>query len=172
MRLLGAINEARNLRLDSSGTVEDFYADTSDFFSVLGGRCTATTGCPSLPVSHSSRFVQYHTALKALYTTALVKAWGYGWTTGRVDVRALDHAYFNTILTGSGFDMRTPLGQGRIRLVSPQIAHWDFESLPLDRTTGAIGILDIRFAPEPTACLMLAVGAGALVVLKRVSQKR
>ena len=165
LRLLGAIDEARNLRLTGTGTV-DFYAHAPNPFSALGGRCTATTGCPSLPVSQASRVVQYYTSLKNLYTTALVRAWGYAWTTGRVFISAPDNAYLDTRITRSGYDNRTPLGQGVIQLVSPHIAHWNFASLPLDRATGAIAILniEIRFVPEPKGWLMLASGIGLLGV--------
>jgi hypothetical protein len=168
LRLLGAIDEMRNLRFAGSGTV-DFYAHTPDAFSALGGRCTATTGCPSLPISHASRAVQYYTALKGVYTTALVKAWGYAWTTGKVYVNAYDDAYLDTKITRTGYDNRTPLGQGVIQLVSPHIAHWNFASLPLDRATGAIAILniEIRFVPEPKGWLMLVGGIGLLSVFYR-----
>jgi hypothetical protein len=168
LRLLGAIDEMRNLRLTGSGTV-DYYAHAPEPFSALGGRCTATTGCPSLPVSQGSRIVQYYTSLKNLYTTALVNAWGYAWTTGKVYIRANDGAYLDTGFTQSGYDNRTPLGQGFIQLVSPHIAHWNFASLPLDRTTGAIAILniEIRFVPEPKGWLMLVGGIGLLSVVYR-----
>jgi hypothetical protein len=166
LRLLGAIDEMRNLRLTGSGTV-DFYAYATEPFSALGGRCTAKR-CPWLPVSQASRSVQYYTALRGLYTTALVKSWGYAWTTGRVQVVASD-SYFNTEITRSGYDNRTPLGQGNIQLVSPHIAHWDFATLPLDRATGAIAILniEIRFVPEPKGWLMLVSGIGMLGVIYR-----
>jgi hypothetical protein len=172
MRLLGAIAEARSLRVYDTGTV-DFYAHAADPFSALGGRCTATTGCPSPPISQASRTVQYYTSLKNLYTTASVRSWGYAWTTGTVHIRAYDNAYLDTALTRNGYDYRTPLGQGTIQLVSPRVAYWDFANLPLDRMTGAIAILniEIRFVPEPAAALLLAVGAGALVLLRRVSTR-
>ena len=114
MRLLGGIDEARDLRLTGSGTV-DFYANASDAFSAVGGRCTATTGCPSSPVSQASRVVQYYTALKNLYTTAVVKSWGYAWTTGKVSIGADDNAYRDTRIRRTGYDKRTPLGVGHIR---------------------------------------------------------
>jgi hypothetical protein len=125
--------------------------------------------CPSLPVSHSSRVVQYYTALKSLYTTALVNAWGYAWTTGKISITAYDDAYLDTKIARTGYDNRTPLGQGNIQLVSPHIAHWNFSSLPLDRATGAIAILniEIRFVPEPKGWLMLIAGIGLLAAFYR-----
>ncbi len=39
---------------------------------------------------------------------------------------------------------------------------------PWDRHTGAIGILRIKFVPEPSGWVMLVVGIGMLVVLYRV----
>jgi hypothetical protein len=46
---------------------------------------------------------------------------------------------------------------------------WEFSdrSGPWDRHTGAIGILQIKFVPEPSGWGMLVVGVGFLMVLYR-----
>jgi hypothetical protein len=172
MRLLGAIDEARHLRLTGSGTV-DFYAQASDAFSALGGRCTGTTGCPSSPVSQASRVVQYYTSLKNLYTTAVVKSWGYAWTTGKVSINADDNAYRDTRITRTGYDNRTPLGVGHIQLVSPRIAQWNSANPALDRATGAIAVLNIEILsiPEPSAALMVVTCLGTIALLRWRSRR-
>jgi len=169
MRLLGAIDETRNLRIWHPGV--NFYAHAPDPFSALGGRCAVATGCPSLPVSQASRIVQYYTPLKGSYTTALVKTWGYAWTTGRVSVTAYHDWHPDTKIYRSGYDHRTSLGQGFMQLVSPHMAYWDFASRPLDRATGSIAILKLEFVPEPGALLMLAAGASVLAFLYRVGRR-
>ena len=76
-----------------------------------------------------------------------------------------DIGYFPEILARSGYDNRTPSGAGRIQLVTPHLTHWIGSG-----HSGEIGILRLEFAPEPESCLLLAVGAGVLVVLRRVSR--
>jgi len=62
------------------------------------------------------------------------------------------------------------MGLGTIQLVAPQLAKWEFPNRPApwDRHTGAIGILRIKFIPEPSGWTMLSAGLGLLVVLYRV----
>jgi hypothetical protein len=112
-----------------------------------------------------ARIVQHYTALEGLYSTAFVKSWGYAWAMGSVP----GNAYLDTRITRGGCDDRTPLEQGVIQLVSPQAAHWNFPSLPLDRAHGAIAILniEIRFVPEPKGWSMLVDGIDLLSAFYR-----
>ena len=136
-----------------SGTV-NFYAHTPDPFSALGGRCTATTGCPSLPVSHSTRHVQYYTSLNNLYTTARVNAWGYAWTTGKVYVKAFDGAYLDTKIRRKVVTTTAhPWARESSGSCPPTSRAGTLRVSRLDRATGAVAILNIevRFvAPTPT----------------------
>jgi hypothetical protein len=47
---------------------------------------------------------------------------------------------------------------------------WGFqtEAAPWDRHTGAIGILRIKFVPEPSGLVILVTGVGILMVLYRI----
>jgi hypothetical protein len=106
-------------------------------------------------------------------TTPEVISVGFSWTTGTVSVTATEGP-FPTRLRRSGYDNRTANGLGTIQMVTPQIVKWDFpnRSEPWDRYTGAIGILRIKFVPEPYGWGMLAAGLGLLTVLYRVQTRR
>jgi hypothetical protein len=84
-------------------------------------------------------------------TTAYITTLGLPWTTGMVSITATAGP-FPTLFQRTGYDHRTSMGLGTIQLVAPQLVRWDFpnRSGPWDRHTGAIGILRIKFAPEPS----------------------
>jgi hypothetical protein len=85
-----------------------------------------------------------------------------------VTITATD-GFFPTLFQRTGFDNRTPGGQGTIQLVSPQLARWSFpdRDSPWDRHTGAIAIMRLVFVPEPSEFVLLVAGVGFLVVLYR-----
>ena len=99
-------------------------------------------------------------------TTAYVTTLGLPWTTGVVSVTAIEGP-FPTAFHRSGYDNRTANGMGTIQLVAPQISKWDFpgRTTPWDRSTGAIGVLRVKFVPEPTGWVMLSVGVAFLSLL-------
>jgi hypothetical protein len=103
--------------------------------------------------------------------TSTLTAVGEGtlWTTGQVGNLASAGEY-NTSLWRTGYDNRTAGGLGRIQLVTPTITHWNSAGGSLDTHSAQVGFLTIR-VPEPGAVLLLAVGAGVLVVLHRVSRR-
>ena len=86
-----------------------------------------------------------------------------------VTITATD-GFFPTLFQRTGFDNRTSMGQGTVQLVAPQIVKWNFpeREAPWDRHTGAIGILQIKFVPEPSQLLMFAAGAVMLLALARL----
>jgi hypothetical protein len=55
-------------------------------------------------------------------------------------------------------------------MVAPQLVRWEFPNreAPWDRHTGAIGILRIKFVPEPSGWVVLMAGVGLLSVLYRM----
>jgi len=57
-----------------------------------------------------------------------------------------------------------------IQLVAPHLSHWVFpnRSSAWRRDVGTIGVLNLRFLPEPSRWLLLAAGVSLLVVLYRV----
>jgi hypothetical protein len=101
-------------------------------------------------------------------TTAAITAWGFPWTTGMVTITATD-GFFPTLFMRTGFDNRTSMGQGTVQLVAPQIVKWNFpeREAPWDRHTGAIGILRVKFVPEPSALTALGSGIAMLALLYR-----
>ena len=96
-----------------------------------------------------------------LYKTA------FEWTTGLAYVTAVGG--FDTVIQRTGFDNRTSMGQGTVQLVAPQLVKWDFpgRDAPWDRHTGAIGILQIKFVPEPSGRVMLVAGMVLLSIIYR-----
>jgi hypothetical protein len=161
MRLLVAMGAKRAHEYQS-----EMYVGTGLYsFGALGSECTITcylTGAQSV-----FRPQQYQTvAGKA--TTAQITTLGFPWTTGVVSVTATGGP-FPTSFRRSGYDNRTARGLGAIQLVAPQVVRWNFpgRSAPWDRHTGAIGILRIKFVPEPSGWVVLVTGVGILMVFYR-----
>jgi hypothetical protein len=88
------------------------------------------------------------------------------WTTGSVSVTAKGRGPHKTVHYAKGYDNRTPTsGEGTVQLVSPTLTRWlqpccNFE-------TGGIGVLRIKFVPEPRVGVMLLAGVSCLGVLYR-----
>jgi hypothetical protein len=104
-------------------------------------------------------------------TTSYNVAEAFKWTTGTVDVTAVQGA-FPTHMVRHGYDNRTVLGSGVIQMVSPMLSHWVG---PDPSGTGAIGVMKLTLTPEPSSAAMLAVGAVGLGLLgfsQRRSRKR
>ena len=110
----------------------------------------------------------YHTAL-AQTSTVMIIGSRFPWTTGSVTVTAVGRGPHKTIHYAHGYDNRnttTPNGLGTIQLVTPLLTHWlqpccNFE-------TGGVGILRIKFIPEPQMWAMLVAGVSLLGVATRM----
>ncbi len=88
------------------------------------------------------------------------------WTTGSVTVTAKGRGPHETAHYAKGYDNRTPTsGRGTIQLVTPVITRWLQPCCKFE--TGGIGILRIKFVPEPRAWVMLLAGVSCLGVLCR-----
>jgi hypothetical protein len=103
----------------------------------------------------------YHTTITCPHYNWVSGA-RFPWTTGAVTVTAVARGPHKTVHYAHGYDNRTPTGgSGTIQLVSPMLTRWfgytDFE-------TGGIGILRIKFVPEPQTWMMLVAGASVLAV--------
>jgi hypothetical protein len=109
----------------------------------------------------------YHSALMSS-TSILVSGSRFPWTTGSVTVTAKGRGPHKTVHYAQGFDNRnttTPSGKGTIQLVTPIITRWlGYENYE----TGGIGILRIKFIPEPHSWAMLLAGASLLGVGHRL----
>jgi hypothetical protein len=101
--------------------------------------------------------------------TSTINAIGTGtlWTTGQVGNINKTGAYATSIWR-TGYDNRTAGGKGVIQLVTPTLTHW--LSPGWNTHSAQTGILRIQ-VPEPGAALLLAAGAGLLVVLRTVSRQ-
>lgn len=164
MKLLGSLG-AKRAHLYKQKT---FVGTASTSFPVLGGGWCTGTVCPPGIGTPTTTQIQYKTGM-GKFTTAAITAWGFPWTTGSVSITATAGP-FPTLFRRQGYDNRTSQGLGTIQFVAPQIAQWSFpdRDAPWDRHTGAIGILTLRFVPEPRGWLLLVAGVGLLVVLYRV----
>jgi hypothetical protein len=103
----------------------------------------------------------------ALMQTSTINVYGsrFPWTTGSVTVTATGRGPHNTVHYAHGFDNRntaTSSGKGTIQLVSPVLTRWLQPALNFE--TGGIGILKIKFMPEPQAWVMLIAGVSLLGV--------
>jgi hypothetical protein len=135
-------------------------------FKLIGRQCSGTA-CPVQAGSVATESLLYQTVMGKA-TTAAITAWGFPWTTGTVSITATD-GHFPSLFRRSGYDNRTSMGAGTIQLVAPQLVKWTFSGrdAPWDRHMGAIGILRIKFVPEPASWLMLVAGIGFLGLLYR-----
>jgi hypothetical protein len=161
MRLLGAMGAKRAHEYQS----ETFVGTSLYSFAALGSECTIT--CYVTGAQSNFRSQQYQT-VTGRATTADITTLGFPWTTGAVSITATGGP-FPTSFRRSGYDNRTAKGLGTIQLVAPQVVRWDFpgRSAPWDRHTGAIGLLRIKFVPEPSGWLMMIAGAAFLSAVYR-----
>ena len=166
MRLLGAMGAKRAHSYKNKA----FVGTDLSSFGVLGSECTITcyvTGAQSNFQSH-----RYQTVMGKA-TTASITTLGLPWTTGTVSITATAGP-FPTLFRRSGYDNRTAKGLGTIQLVAPQLVRWRFpdRSAPWGRHTGAIGILKLKFVPEPSGWVVLIAGLGVLTVLYKLRTRR
>jgi hypothetical protein len=162
MRILGAIG-AKRAHIYRNKT---FVGTGLASFGVLGDECSLT--CYVTGAQSDFQSLRYETAMGKA-TTASVTTLGLPWTTGEVSITATK-GLFPTRFRRNGYDNRTAKGLGTIQMVAPQLVRWEFPNreAPWDRHTGAIGILKIKFVPEPPGWAMLLAGAGFLLVLNRL----
>jgi len=104
----------------------------------------------------------YHSGIMQTSTVTAVGS-RFPWTTGSVTVTARGYPHA-TVHYAQGFDNRnttTPSGKGTIQLVTPLLTKWF--GYEITQTVG-VGILRIKFIPEPQTWMMLLAGASLLGV--------
>jgi hypothetical protein len=109
----------------------------------------------------------YHTALMAT-STFIGLGSRFPWTTGSVTVTARGNGPHKTFHDERGYDNRntsTPYGKGTIQMVSPLLTRWVGVT---EYATVGIGILRIKFIPEPQTWAMLLAGASLIAVGHRM----
>jgi hypothetical protein len=102
-------------------------------------------------------------------TAIQVRGARFPWTTGSVTVTAVGYPH-KTVHYAKGYDNRTMTsGQGTIQLVTPVVTQWDVSENygSFIWYTGGIGILRVKFVPEPRAWVVLIAGVALLGVLYR-----
>jgi hypothetical protein len=139
-----------------------FVGTGRSFFGALGPPCSITCYVIGAAVYTGSQ--QYETSMGDATTPEVIFV-GFPWTTGTASVTATAGS-FPTRFRRSGYDNRTANGLGMIQMVAPQIVKWDFANRgePWDRYTGAIGILRLKFVPEPSGWVMVIAGAAFLSI--------
>jgi hypothetical protein len=104
----------------------------------------------------------YHTGLMQTSSVA-VEGSRFPWTTGSVTLTATGRGPHKTVHYTHGYDNRTPTsGKGTIQLVTPVLTRW--LQTASNYETGGVGILRIKFVPEPQTWAMLFAGVSLLGV--------
>jgi hypothetical protein len=105
----------------------------------------------------------YYQTGKNQTSSIMVVGSRFPWTTGMVTVTARGRGPFKTVHYGQGYDNRTTVsGKGTIQLVTPVMTRWLQPAANLE--TAGIGLLRIKFVPEPQTWLLLIAGASLLGV--------
>jgi len=160
MRLLGQLTTKvcyfRNKGCSLGGNNWRYDAVGTSAYKSTGG--AVTQGYSAMYTA-----MYYHTNLMQ-ESTVNVHGYRFSWTTGSVSVSGLDPPH-KTIEKRQGYDNRTALGKGTIQLVTPVLTRW--QQPAFDQFTGGIGILRLRFVPEPGKWMMLVAGLSMLGVLYR-----
>jgi hypothetical protein len=139
-------------------------------YEAVGATGNVTTG-GALASGYEATFqaYYYHTALMQK-STVMVEGERFPWTTGSVTVLATGRGPHKTVHYGQGYDNRDPItGKGTVQLVTPVLTRWlqpccNFE-------TGGVGILRIKFVPEPQTWAILAAGISLLGVGARMRKR-
>jgi hypothetical protein len=100
-------------------------------------------------------------------STIEVQGARFPWTTGSVTVKATGRGPHKTVHYAHGYDNRTPTNHmGTIQLVTPVLTRWLQPCCKFE--TGGVGILRIKFVPEPQMWVMLLAGVSLLAVGTRM----
>jgi hypothetical protein len=133
-------------------------------YDAVGASASTSLGVVTQGSLVTYKAYYYHTNLKQT-STVNVSGARFPWTTGSVTLRATGRGPHKTILDFSGFDNRntaTPTGKGTVQLVTPVLTRWIQPAVSFE--TGGVGILRIKFVPEPQTWAMLIAGASLLGV--------
>jgi hypothetical protein len=132
-------------------------------YRVAGDAPTTTTyGSVRKIVSFTTMY--YNTAGMGSSTVMVIGS-RFPWTTGTVSVTAAGRGPHRTVHERKGFDNRDSQGVGTIQLVTPLITKWLQPATNFE--TGGVGILNMKFMPEPHKWMMLVGGLSLLGVLYR-----
>jgi hypothetical protein len=139
-------------------------------YEMIGASGAATSlGVITMGYIASATAYYYQTAGNQT-STVMVEGARFPWTTGSVTVTAVGRGPHKTVHYHQGYDNRTTVsGKGTIQLVTPVLTRWLQPALKLE--TGGVGILRIKFIPEPHTWAMLVAGASLLGVASRMRRR-
>ena len=174
MKMLGAMTTKICYWLRAGGggcslSVQDWR------YEVIGApTATSPNGAPILPITMGRIYTFYERypcgpTSSGAYSCLTLSGSRFPWTTGSVTVTAVARGPHKTVHYAHGYDNRTPTGgYGTIQLVTPIMTRWFGYT---DYETGGIGILRIKFIPEPQTWAMLVAGASLLGVGARLRRR-
>jgi hypothetical protein len=108
-----------------------------------------------------THYERYYNTRQGNYSGVLASGARFPWTTGSLTVTAVARGPHKTVHYAKGYDNRDSLGKGTIQLVSPVLTRWFGYA---DYETGGIGVLRIKFVPEPQTWAILIAGVSLLGV--------
>jgi hypothetical protein len=171
MKMLGAMTTKVCYWLQAGGGGCSLGLNNWQYDAIGAPPATTYSGAPILPITQGriyTRSTRYYNTAMGSYSEITLSGSRFPWTTGAVTVTAVARGPHKTIHYAHGYDNRnttTGLGKGTIQLVTPIITRWwgytDYE-------TGGIGVLRIKFIPEPQTWVMLVAGVSLLGVATRL----
>jgi len=132
-------------------------------YDAVGAPASTSLGVVTMGMTYTTTQIYYNTA-NGQTSLLTVVASRFPWTTGSVTLTAIGRGPHKTVHYAQGYDNRyttSGIGKGTIQMVTPILTRWlgftDFE-------TGGIGVLRIKFVPEPQTWAILIAGISLLGV--------
>ena len=131
-------------------------------YDMIGTSAQTSGGVVTAGYVVTTKQYYYHTALMQI-STIDVEGSRFPWATGSLTVTATGRGPHKTVHYTMGSDNRTATsGKGTIQMVTPVITRWLQPAVNFE--TGGVGILRIKFVPEPQTWAMLFAGVSLLGV--------
>jgi hypothetical protein len=168
MKMLGAMTTKVCYWLRAGGGGCSLGANNWQYDAI--GAPATMTGSVTMGAIYTN-YTRYYNTAQGAYSAISLSGSRFPWTTGAVTLTAVARGPHKTIHYAHGYDNRnttTGLGKGTIQLVTPIITRWFGYT---DYETGGIGVLRIKFIPEPQTWAMLVAGASLLAVGARLRRR-
>jgi hypothetical protein len=171
MKLLGTVYTNEGFGRSS---YDSYISENTWLFDYVGAGAYASGGAITAP-AFGQDYNHYIGRYAGFTGTHTVQAFALSWTTGTATVSGSgSFSPFITVMARAGFDHRTAHGYGEIQMVSPMLTRWIYDfrrNRKLVYHTGAIGILKLRFTPEPQLWMLLGAGLSLLGLLYRAKRR-
>ena len=142
-----------------------FTIGTDDWLVDWQGAGTVAPGGTLGVQTKTSTGTNKHNVL-LVTNTVYITASAFPWTTGYATVNATRGPFY-TKFARTGYNNRTAGGAGNIQMVSPMLTHWKTPAAGLDYETGSIGVMTLKFTPEPSSAMLLVAGVSLLGLVYR-----